>query len=470
MDLLQARVEPAPLRGLAVLTDLFQCLHAEDVLYCHWKSNDHLAASMTGATDLDLLVQRHAALRLARILSERGFKRFIGKPGRGYPGIEDYVGFDAATGRLVHLDIHYQLTVGEKFLKGYRLPWEELLLSTRQMDEEHGIYVADPHMELLMVVIRAVMKLRTRDLLFTALGRPYTARSALQGIPWLAARVGHERLLSIAERLVGPLAARILAEMVAAPRPSFTQLLAFGRSARPRLSEYRMYGPFEARLRRWAGEWRAMWGTLDRMIRRGPGRAKRTPQGGLIVAFVGADGAGKSSLTRALAAWLSRELALLATYGGSTSGLHTPGPVLRALALARKRRQWAVRARRARDRGLMVICDSWPESQFPGLADGPQLTHWRAHRSPLRRAAADYELATLEAAQLSPPDLVLKLHVSPAVALQRKPGVPADQLRQETEIVRRLQYPAGTRVVDIDADQPFEEVLLRVKEAVWEAI
>jgi len=415
MDLRQRRVAPRPAR-LAALADLFQSLHAENVPYCHWKSNDHLAASLAGDTDLDLLVQRRASLQLARILSERGFKRFLGKPGRGSPGIEDYLGFDAATGRLLHLDIHYQLTLGEKFLKGYRLPWEELMLSTRQLDNEHGIYVADPHLELLMVVIRAVLKLRTRDFLLTALGRPYTARSALHEIPWLAARVQGERLLRLATGLVGPSAARTLTEMLAGPRPTLRQLLAFGRRVRPRLSEYRTYGPVEARLRRWIGEWRAVWGTLDRRIRRGPGRAKRTAQGGLIVAFAGADGAGKSSLTRALAAWLSRDVAVLGIYGGTTSG---------------------PRARRARNRGLIVICD---------------------------------ELVALPAADLNPPDLVLRLHVSPAVALQRKPGTPIEQLRHQTETVKRLQYPAATCVVDIDADQLFEELLLRVKRAIWDAL
>jgi thymidylate kinase len=345
-----------------------------------------------------------------------------------------------------------------------------LLLSTRRLDEEHGIYVADPHLELLVVVIRAVLKLRTRDLLLTALGRPYTARSALQELPWLAARVDQDRLLGVAGPLVGPSAAGNLTEILAAPPPTLTRLLAFGRSARPRLSEYRMYRPLEARLRRWMGEWRAVWGTLDRMIRRGPGRAKRTPQGGLILALVGAEGAGKSSLTRALVGWLSREVALVATSSDTIREFHPLGPVLPALALARKRRRRAVWARRARNRGLVVIGDSWPQGRSSSRSDGPQLAHWRAHRSLLLRAAASYELASLQAADLTPPDLVLKLHVSAAVALQRKPGAPADQRRQETEMVRRLEYPAGTRVIDIDADLPFEEVLLKAKQAVWEAL
>jgi len=420
-----------------VLTDLFQRLHAENLPYCQWKSNDHLAASLAGATDLDLLVQRQASLQLVRILSEQGFKQFVGTSGHGSPGIENYVGCDAATGRLAHLEIHYQLSLGEKFLKGYRLPWEELMLSTRQLDAEHGIYVADPHLELLMVVMRAVMKLRTRDFLLTALGRPYTARSALQSLPWLAARVQGERLLGLAERLVGPSAARILADMLAGPRPTLTQLLAFGRSVRPRLSEYRMYSPVEARLRRWIGEWRAVWGRLDSLIRRGPRRSKHTLQGGLLVAFAGADGADKSSLTRAVAAWLSQEAAVIASYGGSAGGVGARRSVLGALGLARTQRRRVVRARRARNRGLIVICDRWPQDQF---------------------------------ADLNPPDLILRLNVSPAVALQRTPGTPVEQLRHQTETVRRLQYPAATCLVDIEADQSFEEVLLQVKLAVWDAI
>ena len=150
----------SPTGSLAVLRALFERLHEADIRYCHWKSNEHLRASFTGATDVDVLFDRRAIVPLTRILGETNFKRFVVKPGRGYPGIEDYVGFDAATGTLTHLHVHYQLTLGEKFLKGHRLPWEELYLATRVWDEEFGLYVADPHVELVALLVRAVMKLR----------------------------------------------------------------------------------------------------------------------------------------------------------------------------------------------------------------------------------------------------------------------------------------------------------------------
>src|SRR6185503_21305211 len=52
-----------------------------------------------------------------------------------------------------------------------------------------------------------------------------------------------------------------------------------------------------------------------------PTKSTRTlPQGGLTVAVVGADGAGKSTLVAELAEWLSHEIAVVCTYGGSGKG------------------------------------------------------------------------------------------------------------------------------------------------------
>ena len=156
---------------LQILPQLFQRLDHEQIRYCHWKSTEHLGATMTGATDVDVLVERSGAQRLTHLLTQgTTFKRFVVKAGRGYPGIEDYVGFDAATGKLSHLHVHYQLTLGEKFLKGHRLPWEDVVLDTRVRDEASGLWVTEPHLELLILIARHVMKLRLRDTLLAAVG------------------------------------------------------------------------------------------------------------------------------------------------------------------------------------------------------------------------------------------------------------------------------------------------------------
>jgi thymidylate kinase len=513
---------PTAAPSLDVLEVFLERLDAEGIRYCHWKSNEHVGPALTGRGDLDVLVDRRAALATARLLSEHGFKRFLVQPGLGYPGIEDYLGFDSTTGALTHLHLHYQLTLGEKFLKGHRLPWESVMLATRVYDVEHRIHVADPALEALLLLVRAAMKLRTRDFLLAGANTPYVRGSQLRELRWLAERTDPSRLQAIAVPLVGEEAARLAAEMLAVPAPTIRQLLAFRRCARPRWGEYRMYGALEARGRRWLRE----LGTIGRVLRTRlrshalHASTRTAPQGGLLIAIVGPDGAGKSTLVRETTRWLSREVAVLPMYGGSGSGpaslprrvvqalarlarplarkrrpsrvgSGTAGPArlggplptskaegrLRrlaravwALSLARERRRNAARARRARDRGAVVLADRFPQSQFPGLNDGPKLSHWLEDHDPLLRWAARRERMAFDQIALSPPDLVVKLDLPFELALQRKPDTPTDQLRRKVEIVQALSFPSTTQVFTVDARMPLEEVLLAVKRLIWRAL
>lgn len=119
---------------------------------------------------------------------------------------------------------------------------------------------------------------------------------------------------------------------------------------------------------------------------------------------------------------------------------------------------------------MIVVSDRFPQSQFPGWNDGPRLDHWIDHPSPWRRAAARREREAFRLTELCPPDLVIKLHVTPELATRRKPETPREQVLSGVELVRRVSYPATTRVVDIDASQPLGQVTLQARRAVWDAI
>jgi hypothetical protein len=343
------RHPPSASAPLAVLTELFDRLHSEDIRYCHWKSTEHLSASLEGRTDLDVLVDRKDARRLTRVLTDADFKRFMVTG--GYPGIEDYLGFDAATGTLSHLHVHYQLTLGEKFLKGYRLPWEDVALTTRTLDAEHGIYVIDPNLEALLLVTRATIKLRARDYLLAAAGYPYIRGGALRELRWLARRVDHARLHALALTLVGERATALLRRIVAAPQPSIRQLQTFRRSVDPSLDGYRLYGAMTARLHRWAREcgwaWVAVWNRFRGIAKRS---TRTAPQGGLAVTITGPQPQA-TTFAKQLVAWLSPEMAVVPDVGGR-GGAHPS------------------RGRRARGRGLIVVADrlhDGPEARRPDL-------------------------------------------------------------------------------------------------------
>jgi len=499
---------------VSAVDDLLETMRAAGISYCHWKSNEHLRNGLLGYTDLDILVQRDAAL--FRALGETGFKRFSAVPARSYPGIEDYLAMDEQTGVLVHLHLHYQLTLGEKHLKGYRIPWENLVLSTRKLDELENMYIADPNVELMLLVTRMAIKIRGRDRLLSLVGRRYFRDSEVKEFHWLKQRLQRERLVDIAQENLEERPAHLLLDIVGSRQPSLHQLLAFRRSMKPMMQLYKTYGAVGARCRRWIREFLWLCSAVDKkyMHSTNPG-SRVSPRGGLLIAFVGCDGSGKSTLAKKVASWLSWKVDVVPIYFGSGNGssslfrwplkwvlnlshkisgslkdscvppdsprghsratwwlqwLKHVGRVPWALLLSYEKRRKFRKTVRARNRGMIVICDRYPQNQVAGFNDGPLLANWVDRRSRFLRTIAQWEGIPYRAAETYPPDLVIKLEVTPKVALQRKPDMCIEEIRRRVETVRGLRYPTATRTVVVDADEPMDRVLLKIKQVIWECI
>jgi thymidylate kinase len=501
--------EPAD-QPLDLVSRLIRRLAQEQVRYCHWKSNEHLGAALAGATDLDLLVDHEAAALVTQLLVEVGFKRFTAPSEITYVGVEDYLGLDEETGRLAHVHLHYRLVLGEKFLKGYRLPWEDTLLASRRVDSASGMYVCDPSLELLLLLLRAAIKLRRRDRLSARRRRLYASGDFEREYVWLVARMSRERLGNLAHELVGPEAAAVVTSMVPEV-PSTAQLLDLRRAVAPVLDRFRTFDRRGADLQRWRREWRSRSG---RALRRYLGIRVpigfTVPRGGVMVAFVGADGSGKSTVVRAVSAWLAWRLETVPVYLGFGDGRvslsrsvlqtlarvwtrstksrsDTPSPVsaeaptglshrtrtawrvLWAGSIVREKQARMRQAVRARNLGQVVICDRYPQAQIEELGDGPLLG--RLEVAPAAwRSASRWELKAYQQMEAIAPDLVVKLHVSPEVSARRKRDVSLESLRQRVEVVQKLRFARATRVVEIDSDQPLDQVLLQVKRAVWDAL
>jgi hypothetical protein len=104
---------------LSAIARLLDALQENNILYCHWKSNEHLAASMAGDTDLDVLFDEKQKEEIESLLNTLGFKRFDAIRQKQYKDIVDFLCLDAQSGKIIHLHTHYRLTMGEPYLKGY---------------------------------------------------------------------------------------------------------------------------------------------------------------------------------------------------------------------------------------------------------------------------------------------------------------------------------------------------------------
>src|SRR5260370_7848325 len=114
---------------LPVLRAALADLHRHNISYCYWKSGRHIHSVLAGERDLDLLVGRQDQYRAEMVLLALDFKLFPAVVNRDHPSVLSFLGHDEASGRLVHIHLHFRLIVGEPPPKHYRPPRQTITLS-----------------------------------------------------------------------------------------------------------------------------------------------------------------------------------------------------------------------------------------------------------------------------------------------------------------------------------------------------
>lgn len=496
--------------ALQIVSQLNSRLEQENIRYCHWKSNEHVDAAVEGKTDLDVLADRAEKVKLKQVLGEIGFKQFISVPFLQYIEIEDYVAMDEATGILVHLHLHYQLELGEKNLKGYHCPWEELLLSTRIYDQEHQIYIAEPNIELIILVVRAALKVRNRDRLKSLVGSDYFAGDVIREFRWLKERIDLAQVKKLSAELLGENASQVILDAIA-DESKLKQLLSPRNVIRLAVKKYRRYDPITAMRLRWYREWQYLFFKVLSRYFKAPVKLRRTSidKGGSIIAILGADGAGKSTVNAEIVKGLSSKVDVFPIYLGSGDGtasimrqpliwlrqgfkalkslkssgkpstgstkkwyerskIYQLNHILWAITLVIEKQNKLKRIDSARDRGMVVVCDRYPQSQIPYLNEGPLLTTEHQSDSKLLQALQKWELKSYQQMVADVvPDLVVKLNVSPEVALTRKSSLP-EIIEKKVAGVKAIKFPDQSTIANLDADHSLDEVILKAKHAVWQ--
>jgi len=217
-----------------------------------------------------------------------------------------------------------------------------------------------------------------------------------------------------------------------------------------------------------------------------------------LVAVVGCDGTGKSTLTADLVknlqkhfvterrylglisgedgdkikrlpligVWLERRLAAKSE---KTQSMSSKAPALWAALIMYGLSLWREsnlgKVQRLAQSGVLVISDRFPQAEISGFHyDGPgigveRVTGWLMTRLALRERKLYQRMA------LCRPELIIRLDIDVETAFARKPDHSYEELRDKIAMMVKLNYN-GSRILDLDSRAPYSEVLEKALDAV----
>ena len=216
-----------------------------------------------------------------------------------------------------------------------------------------------------------------------------------------------------------------------------------------------------------------------------------------VIAFIGADGAGKSTLIGDLLPYVRQHCPAEAGYLGLGSGplgrkidsLPVIGPLLASFLKTRARQardpngkipdlltalvlyRYSLNRKARFDKicalrraGIAILADRYPQVEIAGFYDGPGLSAAPV-RNPIIARLAARERQLYEEMALYRPTLILRLNIDFATALKRAGDHEVGLLAQKVAATSKLTFN-GAPIIEIDAEQPYEQVLDEAKQAI----
>lgn len=497
---------------LEVCNELFALWGDKEVRYCHWKSNEHLMEGLDGDTDLDVYVSLSDKDKAEKILKACRYIECVVQKGHRYPKVEEWIGFDEITGKLVHIHLHYQIITGTKYCKEYVFPLEEIIISTRIKDLKTGVYIINPNLEMIILFCRIALKSNNKNKILPN-------QEDVREIEFLRSRISKDNVRALCDQLMGTLGSTF-SSLINKEQLTCKEWKTIYTLADKWLTPYRKYSKIEVFIKHnyYKTRFYIILG-LNKLLNCRIVNKKTFNSKGISVCFLGQDGSGKSTLSITLCKWLNWKLEASRFYLGSGDHyhgilksllpkvsylLHTSKSVdnksktnklnvdeqtnplkgsniinvishiLNSISLrniAYRAYKEVFKAERYKERRGIALFDRFPQNQFAALYDGPKVryNYLRGVSNFWLRYLAKQEESYIDKAQQYQPDLIFKLVLPVEESMRRKPEENQLQVAKKAEITKQLVFDKSIVFV-VDATQDFDKELLFIKRQIWNTL
>ena len=474
---------------LEITRHLIEVLNHNNVVYCNWKGTSKIEDGLNGKSDIDILVSKESARFVEDLLKKEGFVRAKTQWLFRFKEFYDWIGFDNETGKLIHLHLHYRMIAGHPNTMEYSLPWESSVLKDR-IKLDNDVYTVSPEWELLIFLYRIGLEYPNKKI---DRNKKELKVEAQQELEYLQKRVDWEHFSKLIKKEIKK-ESEVILNISQQPILCETDFLTLKRVTAKNLKG-KYYNVLYKYLSSIKGIWNKIlvkyFSTLYWLPQ------KKTLRNGLVVAFLGQDGSGKSTVTQEVEKWLNWKLEVKRFYLGSGEEYYNPWRRRLLKALNKQQsppvriiRYWLYfsyllessryvlktvkNANRYATNGGIALLDRYPQVEFEGINDGPKIRVTLLKKVPrglkwLGEMYAKREERNLRRAVNMSPALVYKLILSPEESLRRKPFENREMVERKHEIIKALKFPSS-EVYTINAEQNYEQEIIQIKQILWRKI
>jgi len=501
-----------------IMTEFFKLLDDKGVQYAHFKSNLNLERSFLALGDFDIIVDSTKNNLTHQILLSLNAKQVNTVFFKHYPGVDNWLLLDNDTGLIHHLHLHYQIISGKKFVKDYEIPWKDVIISTRVYDKKWGIYISDPNIEYLLLTFRSVIKSNITDFLKSSFGFYKLHPSLLNEKNDLLTKIDKEKLQLYISSLFMTDFSGIFLTILLKKTINGKDFLKLSRIVRQELYLYRRMSKVKSIY------YNLIYSIIVLIKKFNKNRKfaqtillkKTSLTKGGIFAFVGVDGAGKSSTAYEINKWLTKHFESRRAYMGMGDAhtsifykvlkkirkklptnkslknksinsidykpskpinfFKTPLNFLRKvililfiLSIEKNNRKELILMNKYRINGGISILDRYPQIELPNVNDGPKIEVYKGiiKFKKFLNYSIKKEKKLLEIVKIIKPDIIFRINISAEESMNRK----SDQydisiVNRKIKDLKNLNFQ-GSRIIEIDGTLQRDKEISLIKSIIW---